>query len=242
MLEGLYSAGSGMESAQAQLDAISNNIANDDTPGYQGQVIGFQDLLYNTDDDDPSDAIVGAGSSAQTVGFDQTQGTVENTGNPLDVAIEGPGYIQVRQPDGTTGLTRNGTLELNAAGQITTSLGMQLVPPITLPKGTSAKDVQINSDGTVLVNRQKVGQIQVVTVPAPDKLLPQGNSLYVATAASGATTAAKGTKLQQGSLEESNVDLDTEVSEMQTAEQSYDMGSKAVQMEAQLGQIAATLK
>ncbi len=242
MLEGLYSAGAGMESAQTQLDAISNNIANEDTPGYQAQVVGFQDLLYNTDNDDPSNALVGSGSSATTVGFSQAQGSLEQTGQPLDVAIDGPGYIQVRQADGRIGLTRNGTLELSDTGQITTSLGMGLVPPITVPKGTQASQVQISTDGTVSVNNQKIGQIQVVQVTAPDKLLPQGNSVYGVTTASGAATAAKGATLQQGYLEQSNVDLDTEISQMETAEQAYDMGSKAVEMEAQLGQIAATLK
>ncbi len=104
MLEGLYSAGAGMETAQNQLDAVSNNIANEDTPGYQSELLGFHDLLYTTDNDDPSSAIVGAGSGTDTIGYSQTQGSLQQTGNPLDVAINGPGYFQVRQPDGTTGL------------------------------------------------------------------------------------------------------------------------------------------
>jgi flagellar basal-body rod protein FlgG len=242
MLEGLYSAGAGMETAQTQLDTVSNNIANENTPGYQAELLGFHDLLYQTDNDDPSTAIVGAGSAANTIGYSQSQGSLEQTKNPLDVAIAGSGYLQVRQPDGTTGLTRNGTLQLNAQGQITTSLGMELVPPITLPKGTQPSQVAIGPDGTVTVNNNKVGKIQVVDVAAPDKLLPQGNSVYSATAGSGAIQNARGTTLQQGYLEQSNVDMDTEVSDMQTAEQAYEMGSRAVQMEAQLGQIAATLK
>ncbi len=242
MLEGLYSAGAGMESAQNQLDTVSNNIANEDTPGYQAEIVGFHDLLYTTDDDDPSDAIVGAGSATDTIGYSQAQGSVQQTGNPLDLAIDGNGYFEVRQPDGTIGLTRNGTLELNAQGQITTSLGMELVPPITLPKGTQASQVSIAPDGTVTVNSTKVGQIQLVDVPAPDQLMPQGNSTYSATAASGAIQPATGATVQQGYLEQSNVDLNTEISEMMTAEQAYDMGSRAVQMQAQLGQIAATLK
>ena len=143
MLEGLYSAGAGMEAAQSQLDAVSNNIANEDTPGYQAEVLGFHDLLYTTDDDDPSTAIVGAGSATDTLGFSQTQGSLQQTGNPLDLALNGPGYFQVRQPDGTTGLTRNGTFELNARGQITTNLGMELVPPITVPKGTQPSQISI---------------------------------------------------------------------------------------------------
>jgi len=242
MLEGLFSAGAGMEAAQSQLDAISNNIANEDTPGYQSEVLGFHDLLYSTDNDDPSTALVGAGSATDTLGFDQTQGSIQQTGNPLDLALDGPGYFQVRQADGTMGLTRNGTLELNASGQITTSLGMELQPPITLPKGTQPSQVSIAADGTVTVAGQKVGQINVVQVTAPDKLLPQGNSVYAVTAASGPAQNAKGVTIQQGYLEQSNVNLDTEISNMETAEQAYDMGSRAVQMEAQLGQIAATLK
>jgi flagellar basal-body rod protein FlgG len=196
MLEGLYSAGAGMETAQTMLDSVSNNIANESTPGYQSELLGFHDLLYQTDNDDPSTAIVGAGSAANTMGYNQAQGSLERTGQPLDVAIEGPGYLQVRQPDGTTGLTRNGTLQLNSRGQLTTSLGMELVPPITLPKGTQASQVSIATDGTVSVNNNKVGKIQIVDVPAPDKLLPRGSSVYSATAASGAIQSARGSKLQ----------------------------------------------
>jgi flagellar basal-body rod protein FlgG len=242
MLEGLYSAGAGMEAAQSQMDAVSNNIANQDTPGYQSEIVGFHDLLYTTDNDLPSNAIVGAGSATDTLGFSQAQGSLQQTGNPLDLALAGPGYFQVRQPDGTIGLTRNGTMQLNARGQITTNLGMELVPPITLPKGTQPSQVSIAPNGTVNVAGKKVGQIQVVQVTAPDKLLPRGNSVYAATTASGPVRAAKGVTMQQGYLEQSNVDINTQISNMMTAQQAYNMGSRAVQMEAQLGQIAATLK
>ncbi len=242
MLEGMYSAAAGMEAAQNQLDAVSNNIANQNTPGYQSEVVGFHDLLYTTDNAAPSSAIVGAGSAADTLGFSQAQGSIQPTKNPLDVALTGPGYLQVRQPDGTTGLTRNGTLQLNAAGQLTTSLGMELVPPITLPKGTQPAQVSIAANGTVTVGGSKVGQLQVVQVTAPDKLLPQGNGVYAATAASGPVRPAQGVTIQQGYLEQSNVDLNSEVAAMMNAEQSYAMGSRAVQLEAQLGQIAATLR
>lgn len=242
MLEGLYSAGAGMEAAENQLSAVSNNIANENTPGYQAEIVGFHDLLYTTDNAAPSNALVGAGSGTDTLGFSQAQGSLQQTGNPLDVALSGPGYFQVRQADGTTGLTRNGTFEVNAQGQLTTSLGMQLVPPITLPKGAQPADVSIAADGTVSVRNQKIGQIKVVQVSAPDKLLPRGNSVYAVSAASGPAQNAKGVTLQQGYLEQSNVDLNTEVSQMMTAQQAYEMGSRAVQMEGQLGQIAATLK
>ncbi len=242
MLEGLYSAAAGMETAQTQLDTVANNIANQNTPGYQAEILGFQNLLYTTDNNAPSTALVGAGSAAATLGYSQTQGSLQQTGNPLDIALSGPGYIQVRQANGTVGLTRNGTLQLNARGQITTSLGMELVPPITLPKGTQPTQVSIASDGTVSVGQAKVGQIRIVQVTAPDKLMPQGGSVFSASAASGPVRAAKGVTLQQGYLEQSNVDLNTEITDMMSAQQAYQMGSRAVQMEAQLGQIAATLK
>ncbi len=242
MLEGLYSAGAGMESAQTQLDSISNNLANENTPGYQSEIVGFHDLLYSTDDADPSNAIVGAGSAASTLGYSQTQGSLQKTGNPLDLAIDGPGYFEVRQANGTIGLTRGGAFQLNAAGQITNSLGMELVPPVTLPKGTQASQVTVAANGTLSVNNRTVGKIQLVDVTAPDKLLPQGNSVYSATAASGPIRNATGATLQQGYLEQSNVNTNVEITDMVTAQQSYNLGSKALQMEAQLGQIAATLK
>lgn len=242
MLEGLYSAGAGMEAAQSQLDAVSNNIANENTPGYQAQIVGFHDLLYTTDNALPSNAIVGAGAATDTLGFSQAQGSLQQTGNPLDIALQGPGYFQVRQANGSVALTRNGTFQLNARGQLTTSLGMELVPPITLPKGTQPADVHVASDGVVSVGANKVGQIKVVQVTAPDKLLPQGNSVYAVTAASGPVQTARGVTMQQGYLEQSNVDLNTEIANMVTAQQAYDMGSRAVQMEAQMGQIAATLR
>ncbi len=242
MLEGLYSAAAGMETAQAQLDAVSNNIANQNTPGYQAQLLGFHDLLYTTDNALPSNALVGAGSAATTIGFSQAQGSLQQTGNPLDLAISGSGYLEVRQPSGTVGLTRNGTLQLNASGQITTNLGMELVPPITVPKGTTASQISIAADGTVTVANQRIGKIQLVDVTAPDKLLPQGNSVYAATAASGPIRVATGATIQQGFLEQSNVNLNTEITDMVQAQQAYSMGSRAVQFEGQFGQIAATLK
>ena len=242
MLEGLYSAGAGMEAAQEQLSAVSNNIANESTPGYQSEIMGFHDLLYTTDNADPSTALVGAGSAASTLGFSQAQGSLQQTGNPLDIALNGPGYFQVRQPNGSTALTRNGSFQLNSRGQLTTNLGMELVPPITLPKGTQPSQVSISADGNVSVGNQKIGQIKIVQVSAPDKLLPQGNSVYGVTTASGPVQSAKGVTMQQGYLEQSNVDLNHEISDMMTAQQAYNMGSRAVQMEAQLGQIAATLK
>jgi flagellar basal-body rod protein FlgG len=242
MLEGLYAAAAGMTAEQDQLDATANNISNEDTPGYQSEEVGFQDLLYENDDDDPSSAVVGAGSAASAVGYSQQQGSLEQTGGPLDLAIEGNGYFQVRLANGTTGLTRDGSFQLNSRGQITTASGQTLVPPITVPAGTSASDIRVSTNGVVSVGGRRVGTLAVVMVPAPDKLLADGDSTYTATAASGAPRAVRGAVVQQGYLEQSNVDLDVEISNMESAQQGYEMASKAISMEADMGQIAATLK
>src|SRR5581483_4130014 len=148
MLEGLFSAASGMEAQQQQFDAISNDISNVDTPGYQSTIVGFHDLLYSNGGYG-SNVATGAGSAAELMGRDQTQGAIESTGQPLDVAIQGQGFIEVRRFDGTIGLTRNGRLELNAKRQLTTQQGMLVQPPITVPAGVPVDQVTIAANCTV---------------------------------------------------------------------------------------------
>jgi flagellar basal-body rod protein FlgG len=242
MLQGLYAAASGMEAQQTQLDAISNDVANSDTAGYQSTVVGFHDLLYGTDGQPTGAATVGSGAAADTIGYSQIEGSLNVTNNPLDVAILGPGYMEVRQPDGTVGLTRNGTLQISGEGQLTTSEGMPLQPPITLPKGTDASKVEISATGTVTVSGQKVGTIAIVNVPAPNQLVASGNSVLSPSAASGSIKPVTGSSFQQGALEQSNVDLNAEMTQMMQAEQTYDIASKAISFETQMGQIASTLK
>jgi flagellar basal-body rod protein FlgG len=243
MLEGLYAAAAGMEAQQTQLDAVSNDIANGDTPGYQSTVVGFRDLLHSSGGYNNADTIpTGTGAAASVIGYSQAQGVISPTGQPLDVAIEGQGYLEVRQANGTIGLTRNGTLQLNARGQLTTDLGMPLQPPITVAPGTDPAKVNIGADGTVRVAGRKLGKISVVTVPAPDQMLAAAGGVFSPTAASGAIKPAAGVALQQGSLEQSNVDLNAAMSTMVTAEQSYDLASKAISYETQMGQIAVTVK
>jgi flagellar basal-body rod protein FlgG len=241
MLEGLYSAASGMEAQQQQFDAISNDMANLDTPGYQSTVVGFHDLLYSNGNYG-SNVPTGAGSAASVVGHDQTQGAINQTGQPLDVAVQGQGFIEVRRFDGSVGLTRNGKLELNAKRQLTNQVGMLVQPPITIPAGVSTDQVTIASDGTVSAVGKRVGKISLVDVPAPDGLLADGDSVFSATTASGTIQAAKSTTLQQGALEGSNVDLGAEMAKMMTAQQEYAMGSQAVQYQAQMLSIANQIK
>lgn len=243
MIPGLYSAASGMEAQQTALDAISNDLANVSTPGYQSTVVGFHDLLYAVGGaPSGSPVATGTGSAASVVGRNLSQGAVQQTGQPLDVALEGNGYLEVRRADGTIGLTRNGTLQIDSQGQLTTNLGMPLQPPISLPKGVTPSDVTIAPDGTVSAGNRTLGKLAIVDVPAPNGLLADGMSLFSTTAASGATRPATGTTLQQGAIESSNVNLAEDMVEMINAQQGYNLASKAIQYEQQMGQIANQLR
>jgi flagellar basal-body rod protein FlgG len=241
MFEGLYAAASGMAAQQQQFDAISNDMANIDTPGYQSTILGFHDLLYSNGEYG-SDVATGAGTQAEQMGYDQTQGAIQQTGQPLDVALSGPGYLEVRRQDGTIGMTRNGALQINDKRQLTTQTGMLVQPPITIPAGVDPSQVSIASNGTVSVGKQTLGKLSLVDVPAPNGLVADGDSVFSATTASGAIRAAKATSIQQGALEGSNVNLGDEMSKMMDAQQQYAMGSQAIQYQAQMLQIANEIK
>jgi flagellar basal-body rod protein FlgG len=241
MLEGLYAAASGMEAQQAQFDSVSNDLANVDTPGYQSQILGFHDLLYSNGGY-AGNVPTGAGTAAQVVGRSQEQGAMQQTGRPLDVAIQGAGYLEVRRPDGTIGLTRNGALQMNAQGQLTNQQGMLLQPPVTVPHGVQPSQVSIAANGAVTANGRQIGRIQLVNVPSPDNLTPVGDSMFTANAASGAIRPPTGTTLQQGALEGSNVDMAQAMSKMVTAQRTYAMASSAIQDQDQMLQIANEIK
>ena len=242
MLEGLYAAASGMEAQQQQFDAISNDMANIDTPGYQSTILGFHDLLYSSGDYG-SNVATGAGAAAEVVGRDQTQGAIQQTGQPLDVAIQGEGYLEVRRPDGTIGLTRNGALQLNDKRQLTNQTGHAGAAADHDP-GRRRPQPGVDRVGRHRLRpaSQKLGKISLVDVPAPDGLVADGDSVFSATAASGAIKAAKGATLQQGALEGSNVNMGAEMSKMMAAQQQYAMGSQAIQYQAQMLQIANEIK
>jgi flagellar basal-body rod protein FlgG len=241
MLEGLYSAASGMEAQQQQFNAISNDIANIDTPGYQSTIVGFHDLLYSNGGYG-SNVPTGAGAEAQVVGYDQSEGSIEQTGQPLDVAINGSGYLEVRRQDGTIGLTRDGSMQLNEKRQLTTQTGMLVQPPITIPSGVDTSQVSISANGTVQAAGKTLGKLSLVDVPAASGLVADGDGVWSATAASGGIVPAKNATLQQGALEGSNVNLGDEMAKMETAQQEYQMSSQAVQYQAQMLQIADQIK
>jgi len=243
MLEGMYAAAAGMTAQQQQIDAIGNDLANADTTGYKAERVGFRDLLYNQIDQAGTLTSAGAGAAAQTIGANQTQGAVQQTGDPLDLAIEGDGYFTVKRADGSTALTRDGAFEVDAQGRLTTAEGDLVQPPITLPKGVSPSDISIGSDGIVKdAAGRTLGKISLVEVASPDHLLGAGGSLLTTSAASGAPRPIASAKIQQGALEGSNVDTATEMVKMVDTQRSYQLESSAIQTENQMLQIANELR
>jgi flagellar basal-body rod protein FlgG len=241
MLEGLYSAAAGMAAQQEQLDAIGNDLANASTTGYKSERVAFSDLLYNNVDMAGTVSSVGSGAKAQPLGQSVAQGSIRETGDPLDLAIEGDGYFQVTH-NGQAALTRNGSFGVDANGAIVDSEGDRLAPPITLPAGVKASEVSIAPDGTVTVAKKTLGQIKLVTVPSPEHLLATGSGSFAPTAASGALAPASAGKIHQGALEESNVDMAKEMALMVTTQRAFQMSSTAIQTESQMMSIANQLR
>ena len=240
MLEGLYSAAAGMQAQQQRIDSVANDLANVNTNGYKHTRVAFRDLLYV--DDASGNVRSGAGAAATTIGRGFVQGSMRETGNPLDVAIEGEGFLRVRRADGTDALTRDGSLRIDPRGRLTTQRGELVQPAITVPAGTNESAVSIGADGTVNANNRPVGRIQLVNVRSPESLDVIGENLYRTTAASGAATTAAGARLTQGSIEASNVDVGDSMTEMIDAQRSFQLASRAVQMQDQMLQIANQVK
>jgi flagellar basal-body rod protein FlgG len=241
MLEGLYSAAAGMSAQQEQLDAISNDLANVSTAGYKSERVAFRDLLYNSVEMAGTASTAGAGSSAQVIGRSETEGSIQETGDPLDLAIEGEGYFQVTAADGKPALTREGTFGVNANGEVVNSQGNPLVPPIKLPAGVQPGQVTIAPDGTVSVGKRSLGQIKLVTVTSPEHLLSNGSGEFTTTSASGTPHAANG-RLRQGALETSNVNMANEMALMVSTQRDFQMSSTAIQTESQMMSIANQLR
>ena len=240
MLEGLYSAAAGMQAQQQRIDSVANDLANVNTNGYKHTRVAFRDLLYVND---ASGSVrSGAGAAATTIGRGFAQGAMRETGNPLDVAIEGQGFLRVRRADGTDALTRDGSLRVDPRGRLTTQRGELVQPAITVPAGTNESDISIGSDGTVSANNRAIGRIQLVGVRSPEALLSAGDNLFTTTGASGNATPTNGARLTQGTLEASNVDVGDSMTEMIDAQRSFQLASRAVQMQDQMLQIANQVK
>lgn len=243
MVTGLASAAAGMEAQQAALEALSNDIANVSTTGYKTLRVGFHDLLYQPAGRGAGAGTqTGAGAAAEVIGRDFAEGALEETGQPLDVALTGPGFIQVRAPGGGVALTRDGDLGIDADGRLRTAGGQLLQPPVQLPPGTDPAEVRIAPDGGVSVGRRRVGRIALVEVANPSGLESGGEGDFRPTAASGPVRAARGARLRQGALESSNVDLASAMTAMTDAQRGYEMASKAIQTLDEVLAIANGLK
>jgi flagellar basal-body rod protein FlgG len=243
VLAGLYTSAAGMEAQQAHLDALANDLANVSTTGYKSLRVGFHDLLYQAVGMGGGPGVdTGSGAAAGVFGRNFTEGALEQTERPLDVALQGPGFIRVRDAEGNEELTRDGNLDVTSDGRLRTSTGQLLEPPVRIPEGVDASEVSIASDGTVSAGGRRIGQISVVTVNNPDGLQPVGESLFRPTAASGATRAANGTTVQQGALETSNVDVGNTTVEMMNAQRGFQLSSKAIQTEDEVLGVANGVK
>lgn len=246
MLSGLYSAAAGMAAQQTRLDGVANDLANTSTTGYKHVRVGFRDLLYTAQGDSAGPTVLaGSGSAAAFIGRAQAQGPLQPTGQPLDLAIQGPGFFQVRRPDGSLTLTRDGAFRLDATGRLTTKDGNLVQPGIRAPPGTTAEQLSVRADGTVRVgDGAPLGRIQLVTVPAPDGLRALGANLFAITDGSGAAAAVNvgASEIRQGALEGSNVDVADAMVEMIDAQRSFQLASKAIQMQDQMMEIANQVK
>lgn len=260
MMRALYTAASGMEAQQYNIDTISNNLANVNTTGFRENDARFQDLIYQTlrapgtpvgNNVVPVGQQVGLGVQVGSSEKIFTQGTLQQTSNPLDIAIEGDGFFQLTLPDGTTAYTRDGSFSLNANGTIVSSDGYFLQPQITVP--ANATQVQVATDGTVTAllpgqtQPQTLGQIQLARFVNNAGLAPQGSNNFTQTAASGTPTVSQpglngaGT-LQSGYIEQSNISVVEQMVGLITAQNAYDANSKSITTADDMLQTAVNMK
>jgi flagellar basal-body rod protein FlgG len=253
MMRSLWIAKSGMEAQQTQLDHISQNLANSGTNGYKQSHAVFEDLIYqnlrqsgaNSSEQTqlPTGLQVGLGVRAVATSRQFSQGTLTQTYNNLDVAIQGKGFFQITMPDGTTGYTRDGSFQLDAQGQLVTNNGYLVQPGITVP--ANATNITIANDGTVSatvagqVAPQSLGQIQLATFINPAGLEPKGQNLFAETPASGTPQTAAPTvqgmgSVSQGFVESSNVNVVQELVTMIQTQRAYELNSKAIQTSDQM--------
>jgi flagellar basal-body rod protein FlgG len=237
MANGIYAAAAGMAAQETNLNAIANDLANVSTTGFKSERVGFENLLASSQ----GGIGVGGGAAALDAGPSDAQGQLAPSSNPLALAISGPGYFQVRQADGSIGLTRDGNFQVDASGALVTDSGDRLVPPIKLPAGVQPSQVSISSAGTVSAQGKTLGTIQLVDVPATSGLLNVGANVYATTAASGAATPVTGSTLSQGELEGSDVNVSQEMTDMLNAQQNYSMLSQVLSTQDQMLQIANEL-
>jgi flagellar basal-body rod protein FlgG len=261
MIRSLYTAATGMNAQELNVSVISNNLANVNTAGFKRSRPEFQDLLYQnlrlvgtvseSGNQVPTGAQLGLGAKTSAIQKIFLQGDFTQTQNPLDIAIEGRGFFQVAQSDGTTAYTRSGSFKLDNTGQIVTSDGLPLEPAITIPP--DATSISIDPQGSVSATQPGataptvLGTIQTATFQNPAGLQAGGSNLFEESDASGAPSVGtpgvddRGT-VQQGFIELSNVSVVEELVNLISAQRAYEVNSRTVQTADELLQIANQMK
>lgn len=260
MMRSLWISKTGMEAQQTQLDTISNNLANASTNGYKRSHAVFEDLMYqnlrqvgaNSSEQTtlPTGLQVGLGTRAVATARNFSQGNLQQSSNPLDIAVRGNGFFQVQLPDGTLGYTRDGAFQVDAQGALVTNNGYAVQPGITIPVG--AQSITIAQDGTVSAmlggqtQPQILGQLQLASFVNPAGLEPKGQNIFTETVASGTPSAGEPGlnglgSLQQGFVETSNVNVVEELVSMIQTQRAYELNSKAIQTSDQMLQKLAQL-
>lgn len=255
----LWAAKTGLDAQQTRMAVVSNNLANVNTTGFKKSRAVFEDLLYQTvtqvgaatSQNTQASSGLALGTGVRVVATEKTytQGNMNQTGNALDLAINGRGFFQVLLPDGTLGYTRAGDFQMNASGQLVTSSGYTLQPAITIPQG--AQSITIGADGTVSAQlagqstTTTVGTLQLADFVNPAGLQARGENLLAESASSGtAQTGGPGSNglgsLMQGAVESSNVNVVEEMVNMIETQRAYEMNTKAIQTTDQMLQYLGT--
>ena len=256
----LRTAATGMAAQQTRVEVISNNLANVNTTAFKRSRAHFEDLLYQTVQGEGGSATsdvgttqavqIGRGTRLSAVQRVELQGAIEQTGRPMDLAIEGEGYFQIRQPDGGTVYTRDGSFAISENGTIVTNGGYTVEPGISVP--VDAREVSISSSGVVTATTgldgttTEIGRLELVRFPNPAGLRAMGENFYAETATSGEPFAGFAQdegfgRILQGGLESSNVEIVQEMVDMITAMRAYEINSKAVQSAEEMSEIANAL-
>lgn len=252
-MRALYTAATGMKAQEYNVEVISNNVANMRTTGFKKQRADFQDLLYQnmrrmgTETSDsgtivPTGIQIGTGVKLAATGRIMSQGSLEQTGKELDLAIRGEGFFQIDLPDGTTAYTRDGSFERDATGQLVTIDGYTVNPGITIPENT--RDLTISQNGQVqgidaAGTTVDLGQVQLARFVNKAGLEAIGDNLFLETDASGAAQTGNPNddgfgSTQQYFLEMANVDAVTEIADLIAAQRAYEMNSKVIQAADQM--------
>jgi flagellar basal-body rod protein FlgG len=251
-----------MQAQQTRTDVIANNLANVNTTGFKRSRAHFEDLLYQTlqgpatlgsRDTEQLPAIqVGLGTRLTAVQRIDSQGSLEQTSRPLDLAIQGEGYFEVQMPNGNTAYTRDGSLQVSDQGMLVTGQGYAIQPPIRIPK--EATSITVSETGVVTANgltaaaggTQELGRIELARFPNSSGLESMGQNLFTETTSSGEPIRGMPTEngngsIAQGYLESSNVEIVTEMVDMITAQRAYEINSKAIKNSEDMAQTANSL-